>query len=256
VLYRAKAILSEGPKELRGNRIRTADLNWPKGYSVAHGSTWKEFWREREFLRLSAAAKGLAGHQLGSGEQSLVCHLLYAFVYIHIVITILLLFSIFYVNPWVLLCCFSLILSPAPLGRERMSKWGCDAEPPAGLNHSKCAIQIYSHLHFLQCLVLLWCQRQLSSWLNSHWIKMLDNKSKAFLSTRSTRGTNAQHCSHSILISFASTLHKAGGTLLHLSWTHIRCAVSIFLKGLRDSKAKLLHFIVTDFVLMFHVEKL
>ena len=28
---RAKAILGEGPKELGGNRIKTADLNWSKG---------------------------------------------------------------------------------------------------------------------------------------------------------------------------------------------------------------------------------
>jgi len=36
VSYRAKAILSEGPKELGGNRIWTADLYWPKGYSISH----------------------------------------------------------------------------------------------------------------------------------------------------------------------------------------------------------------------------
>lgn len=115
-------------------------------------------------------------------------------------------------------------------------------------------IEIHPHLHFLQCLVLLWCQSQLRSWLNSHQIKMLDNKKEGFLSTWSTRGTNGQHCSHSILISLASTLHKARRTLLHLACTHIRCAVSTFLKGLRDSKANLLHFMVIDFVLMFHVE--
>ena len=36
VLYRAKAILSGGPKELGGNRVRTADLNWTKGYSIPY----------------------------------------------------------------------------------------------------------------------------------------------------------------------------------------------------------------------------
>jgi len=33
-IYRAKAICSKGPKELGGKRIRRADLNWPKAYSV------------------------------------------------------------------------------------------------------------------------------------------------------------------------------------------------------------------------------
>jgi len=32
----AKANLSEGPKELEGNRIRAADLNWPKQYSIPY----------------------------------------------------------------------------------------------------------------------------------------------------------------------------------------------------------------------------
>jgi len=39
VLYRAKAILREEPKELGGNRIRMADLNWPKGYSIPYHMT-------------------------------------------------------------------------------------------------------------------------------------------------------------------------------------------------------------------------
>jgi len=36
VLDKAKAILSEGPKEPGGNAIRTADLNWSKGYSIPY----------------------------------------------------------------------------------------------------------------------------------------------------------------------------------------------------------------------------
>jgi len=36
MLYRAKAVLSEGFKELRGNRKRRPDLNWPKGYSMPY----------------------------------------------------------------------------------------------------------------------------------------------------------------------------------------------------------------------------
>ena len=33
MLYRAVAILNEGPKKLGGNRMRTDDLNWLKGSS-------------------------------------------------------------------------------------------------------------------------------------------------------------------------------------------------------------------------------
>ncbi len=43
MLYRAKAVLSKGPKELEGYRIRTADLNWPKGYSMPSDIVQKEF---------------------------------------------------------------------------------------------------------------------------------------------------------------------------------------------------------------------
>ena len=41
--HRAKAILSEGPKELGGNRVRTTDLNWPKRYSIPYDIMQKEF---------------------------------------------------------------------------------------------------------------------------------------------------------------------------------------------------------------------
>jgi len=30
-------------KELGGDRIRTVDLNWPKGYSIPYDIMWKEF---------------------------------------------------------------------------------------------------------------------------------------------------------------------------------------------------------------------
>lgn len=36
MLYRDKAILNKGLKELGGNRMRTADLNWTKGYSMPY----------------------------------------------------------------------------------------------------------------------------------------------------------------------------------------------------------------------------
>jgi len=36
VLYRTDTILREEPKEVGGTRIRTADLNWPRGYSIPY----------------------------------------------------------------------------------------------------------------------------------------------------------------------------------------------------------------------------
>ena len=35
-------VLKEGHKELGGNRIRTADLNWPKQYFVPYDIMWKD----------------------------------------------------------------------------------------------------------------------------------------------------------------------------------------------------------------------
>ena len=43
MLYRAKAIHSRGPKEVGGNRIRTADLNQLKGDPISYGIMWKVF---------------------------------------------------------------------------------------------------------------------------------------------------------------------------------------------------------------------
>ena len=43
MLYRDKAILREGPKELVGSRIRTADLNWLKEYSTPYDIMRKEY---------------------------------------------------------------------------------------------------------------------------------------------------------------------------------------------------------------------
>lgn len=40
---RAKAILSNEPKELGGNRIRTVDFNWPKGHSMSYDIVQEEF---------------------------------------------------------------------------------------------------------------------------------------------------------------------------------------------------------------------
>ena len=80
MLYRAKAILSEGPKELGGHSIRTTDLNWPEVYSIPYDIMWKELWREWKFILLSLLTGGLAGHQSVGGEQLLVHYLLYTFI--------------------------------------------------------------------------------------------------------------------------------------------------------------------------------
>lgn len=41
----------------------------------------KEFRRKWEFISLSFAAHGLAGHWLGGGDELLVHHLLYTFIH-------------------------------------------------------------------------------------------------------------------------------------------------------------------------------
>ena len=85
MLYRAKATLSKGPKELGGDRIRTADLNCPRRYSIPYDNTWKEFWRRWEFISLFCFLGGSARHGSGGGDQLLVHHLLlYAYIYIHL----------------------------------------------------------------------------------------------------------------------------------------------------------------------------
>lgn len=66
-----------------GTRIRTADLNWPKCYSIWHPySIWHhvegvlEEGGGRGFILLSPAAWGQARHGLGGGEQLFVYCLL------------------------------------------------------------------------------------------------------------------------------------------------------------------------------------
>jgi len=82
-LYRAKATLSKRPKKLGGDRIRTADLNWPRGYSIPYDIMWKKLGRRWEFISL-LLLEGPPGHWAGGGEQLLVHHLLYTFIYIYI----------------------------------------------------------------------------------------------------------------------------------------------------------------------------
>jgi len=69
VLCRAKAVCSEGSKKLGGSRIRTADFNWLKVYSIPHDTTWKEFFPILSPIPLGrrGANKGLCGAQPPAG---------------------------------------------------------------------------------------------------------------------------------------------------------------------------------------------
>ena len=96
MLYRAKAIVSKGPKELGSNRTRTADLNLPEGYSILYDIMLKEFWRQWVFILLSSARWG-ASWASARGCWVIACAslVIYIHIYISIVITItLFLFSI------------------------------------------------------------------------------------------------------------------------------------------------------------------
>lgn len=42
--------LSKGSKKLEGNRIRTSDLNWSRGYSIPYGIMQKNYKIERSSL--------------------------------------------------------------------------------------------------------------------------------------------------------------------------------------------------------------
>ena len=84
MLHRAKVILSEEPKELGGDRTRTIDLNWPKGYFIPYDIMWKEFRRGGCSCHSSCGAQECMGHWWGAGEQLLVHHLLHTLLYIYI----------------------------------------------------------------------------------------------------------------------------------------------------------------------------
>ena len=129
MLYRAQAVCSQGPKELGGSRIRTADWNWPGGYSIPYDITWKEFWRGWEFILLSSFAWGLSGHWSLGSKQLLVHHLLYTFIYmcVFVIIIILFLFSIL-VNSCISTHEFYFVFLnslPNPTGKGEL----CAAEP-------------------------------------------------------------------------------------------------------------------------------
>jgi len=119
-LYRAKAIRSEGPKELGAKRIRTADLNLQKRDSIAHA---EGLLKGMEVHRSLPLFEGMAGHCLVGSGQLLMHHFLYTFIHIDIA-TILFLFSIL-LNSFILnheFCFYFLNLSQIPLGREEVSK--------------------------------------------------------------------------------------------------------------------------------------
>ena len=138
MLHTARAIHSEGPKELGGSRIRTADLKWPKGYSLPYDIKQNEFLRGWKFIFL-LLLEGLAGHLAGGGNclcsasytRSYICvcsHNCYPFPFLY-------LSKQCYLNPWVLLSFSDSLLHPS--GKEAVCEWLCGAQPPAGLKHSR-----------------------------------------------------------------------------------------------------------------------
>lgn len=83
MLYRVKAILSKVPKEPGGNRIRRADLNCPKGYSIPY-DVMQMFGIRWDSLGSLLLFKELAGHRTGGDEKLLVHHLLNTYMYIYL----------------------------------------------------------------------------------------------------------------------------------------------------------------------------
>ena len=71
--------LFEGPKELGGNRIRTADLNRLKGYSIPCDIKQKGFWRRQEFISLFIlfsiwVNSFISNHQFYIVDLNSLCH--------------------------------------------------------------------------------------------------------------------------------------------------------------------------------------
>ena len=149
VLYRAKDIpvsqflvLSckwrwlRGHKELGWDRSRTADLNWPKGYSIPYNilqKPWKMVgtWpREKPLLR----------DRLGIGEWWAIalCITCFVYVYIYTITIILFFFSlyfsdlVFYLNLRVLRF-FFFWFSPPSHWEGSVSERLCHTEQPARL---------------------------------------------------------------------------------------------------------------------------
>ena len=81
MLCKAKAVLSQGPKELEGNRIRASDLSRPKGYTIRHHAegVLKGMGVHHS---LFSGLEGPAGHWLMGDGQLFVHHFLKTFIYI------------------------------------------------------------------------------------------------------------------------------------------------------------------------------
>ena len=140
MLYRAKTILSRGPKELGENRIRTADLIWPKGYSIPYDIMQKEFWRAWEFISLPSIAQGASWASVGGYIEQVSCasFVIYMYDYTYVVITIFLLSIL--VNSFISIhefYIFFLFSPPSHSSEGSASEWLCGAEPLARLNHNK-----------------------------------------------------------------------------------------------------------------------
>jgi len=88
-----QTIHSEGPKDLGRSGIRTADSNWPEGYSVVYDLMWEEFWRVWMFI----AAFALRGSSwaLVRGCNCLCSTFIFSYIYkyTYVVVSIIL-FSI------------------------------------------------------------------------------------------------------------------------------------------------------------------
>ena len=81
-----------------GNRIRTAQLNHPEGYSIPYHIRRKESEEGGSSSLFFPLLGELGGHLLGSSEKLLVHHLSYTYIhfslYIFVVIVILFFFSL------------------------------------------------------------------------------------------------------------------------------------------------------------------
>ena len=91
MLYRAKAIRSEGHKDQRGNRVKIADLNWLKGYSTPCDIIARSF--EGVRVHHSLFVRGELSSALVRGRVHLLVHpwlytFIYMCVYTYIVMTI------------------------------------------------------------------------------------------------------------------------------------------------------------------------
>lgn len=64
-----RPICNEGPKDLGGNRMSAADLNWTRGCSIPYDIEQKKFCRGGSAFGSLLLLRGIAGHWLGGGEK-------------------------------------------------------------------------------------------------------------------------------------------------------------------------------------------